>query len=88
MVRISEEKRLLIGFVVVVVLFFSGCASNVPMAPVHEDHIAKSFKKDKKYANVYLCRNMFFGSAISEAIYVDDKFVELRKDEDLSRFIL
>ena len=68
-------KSLLISLSVFIVLFFSGCASNVPLAPVHEDHIAKSFKKDKKYANVYLCRNMFFGSAISEAIYVDDKFV-------------
>ena len=68
-------KRLFISLSVLIVLFFSGCASNVPMAPTHEDHIAKSFKKDKKYANVYLCRNTFFGSAINEAVYVDDKFV-------------
>ena len=66
-------KAILIS--VISVTFFLGCASNIPMATHSEDSIAKSFKKDRKYANVYLCRNSFEGSALNKTVLVDGKFV-------------
>ena len=65
-------KVILIGLTAAT--FFSGCASKVPMATSSEDSIAKSFKKDKKYANVYLCRNSFSGSALNKTVLIDGKF--------------
>lgn len=64
-------KVILIG--VTLVTFFSGCAATVPMAPSSKDSIAKSFKKDKKYATVYLCRNTFVGSIANIPVFVDGK---------------
>ena len=66
-------KKLLIGLSALLVLFFSGCAPTVPMAPSSKNTIAKSFQTDKKYANVYLCRNSFIGSAWNMPVYVDGK---------------
>ena len=66
-------KKLLIGLSVLIVLFLSACAPTVPMAPSSKDSIAKSFKKDKKYANVYLCRNSFLGSIENMPVFVDGK---------------
>ena len=66
-------KKLLIGLSVIVMLFLSGCAPTVPMAPSSKDTIAKSFKKDKKYANIYLCRNTFMGSVEDIPVFVDGK---------------
>jgi len=65
------KKVIIIG--VISVTFFLGCASNVPMATSSKDSIAKSFKKDGKYANVYLCRNSFGGSALNYSVLVDGK---------------
>ena len=70
----QQMKKLLIGLSALLVLFLCGCASKVPMATSSEESIAKSFKKDKKYANVYLCRNTFGGSALNITVLVDGKF--------------
>lgn len=66
-------KKLLIGLSVLVVLLLSGCASTTPKVPSSQDTIAKSFKTDKKYANVYLCRNSFVGSVEDIPVFVDGK---------------
>ena len=64
-------KKLILVLSVLFVLFLSACAPSVPLAPSSKDTIAKSFKKDKKYANVYLCRNSFLGSIENMPVYVD-----------------
>jgi len=66
-------KKLLIGLSTLVILLLSGCAPTVPMAPSTKDSIAKSFKKDKKFATVYLCRNTFMHSAGNVPVFVDGK---------------
>ena len=71
-------KKLLLGLSVLVVLLLSGCAPTTPTAPKapsSKDTIAKSFKTDKKYANVYLCRNSFSGSIWDFPILVDGKLL-------------
>lgn len=67
-------KKLLIGLSTLVVLFFSGCAPTAPTLPSQKDNIVKSFKTDKKYANVYLCRNSFAGSIWDMTVLVDGKY--------------
>lgn len=67
-------KKLLIGLSALVVLFFSGCAPTAPTVPNKKDNIGKSFTTDKKYANVYLCRNSFAGSIWDMTVLVDGKF--------------
>jgi hypothetical protein len=68
------EKTIIITIVVgFIMILFTGCAPSVPEAPSHKDSIAKSFKKDKRYANVYLCRNTFMGSAENIPVFVDGK---------------
>ena len=66
-------KKLLIGLSLLVVLLLSGCAPTAPTAPSSKDTIVKSFKTDKKYANVYLCRNTFIGSVADIPVFVDGK---------------
>ena len=67
-------KILLIGLSTIIMLLVSGCAPTAPTVPSKKDNIAKSFKTDKKYANVYLCRNSFVGSVWDWTILVDDKY--------------
>ena len=69
-------KKLLIVLSALIVLFLSGCApssSPAPKAPSTKDTQTKSFKTDKKYANIYLCRNSFMGSIWDFPIIVDGK---------------
>jgi len=68
-------RKFLIGLSVLLVLFFSGCAPTAPTVPSKKDSLAKSFKTDKKYANVYLCRNSFSGSIWDFPILVDGKLL-------------
>jgi len=55
------------------VLLISGCVPTAPTVPSKKDTIAKSFKTDKKYADVYLCRNSFIGSVEDIPVFVDGK---------------
>lgn len=67
-------KKLLIGFSVLLVLFFTGCApssSPEPKAPSTKDTQIKSFKTDYKKATLYLCRNSFVGSIEDIPVFVD-----------------
>ena len=66
-------KILLIGISILVL--FSGCAPKVPVSTQKEDHTSKSFEKDSKYANIYLCRNSFMGGAYNLSVLLDDNFV-------------
>ena len=67
-------KKFLLGLSVLLELFLNGCAPTAPMVPSNKDNVVKSFKKDKKYANVYLCRNSFSGSIWDMTILVDGKY--------------
>lgn len=64
-------KKLLIGLTALFVLFMSGCAPTTPKAPSSKDTIAKSFRTDKKYANVYLCRNTIVHGLENIPVFVD-----------------
>lgn len=44
-------------------------------ASFEEDILAKEFKVDVDNANLYICRNEFFGSAINMPVIVDGKFI-------------
>ena len=69
-------KKLLIGLSVLSLLLLSGCApssSPEPKAPSTKYTQTKLFKTDKKYADIYLCRNSFMGSIWDFPIIVDGK---------------
>ncbi len=61
-----------IGFMAVLILLTSGCAS-VPMAPASADSAAKQFQSIPDKANVYIYRNEGMGGAIKMGIYVDEQ---------------
>lgn len=67
-------KKLLISLSSLLVLLISGCATSSspsPKTPSSQDSTVKSFKTDKKYATVYLCRNSFLGSTEDIPVFVD-----------------
>lgn len=68
------KKIILILIGITGMLIFSGCASDIPMAPVAKDKQAKAFKTDKKYANIYLYVNTFTGVSNNLAVLVDNKY--------------
>jgi hypothetical protein len=73
-----KMKKILISLSLLVVFFFSGCApssSPEPKAPSSKETQSKSFKTDKKYADIYLCRNSFMGSLWDFPIIVDGKLL-------------
>lgn len=66
-------RKLLISLSVSIVLLLSGCAPTTPKAPSKKDYQAKSFTKDIRYANVYLCRNTFMHGLENIPVILDGK---------------
>lgn len=71
---------------IISIFLFSGCVPKMTKASFEEDRLAKEFKLDVDNANLYICRNEFFGSAINMPVIVDGKFIG--KTEDHSFFYL
>ena len=56
-------------------LIFSGCVQKMERAPIAEDKLAKEFKTDPDFANLYICRNESFGWAVHMPVLVNDKLI-------------
>ena len=54
---------------------FSGCVQKMERAPIAEDKLAKEFKTDPDFANLYICRNESFGWAVHMPVLVNDKLI-------------
>ena len=54
---------------------FSGCVQQMESAPIAEDKLAKEFKTDPDFANLYICRNESFGWAVHMPVLVNDKLI-------------
>ena len=56
------KKSIVSIFMSIFLMFiFSGCVQKMERAPIAEDKLAKEFKTDPDFANVYICRNETFG---------------------------
>ena len=68
-------RRLIIGFFIVLAVFFSGCAA-VPKAPKAEDLARKTFNLPQEgFAGVYIFRNTRWGAAIKRYIKIDGETI-------------
>ena len=58
-----------------VMFMFSGGVQKMERAPIAEDKLAKEFKTDPDFANLYICRNESFGWAVHMPVLVNDKLI-------------
>lgn len=75
-----------LGFVALV-LVLGGCAS-ITKAPEHLDTLAKEFKTNPNYSEVYLYRNETLGGAISMPVAVDGKLAGTTGPNSFFKFTL
>lgn len=70
------KKSIVSIFMSIFLMFiFSGCVQKMERAPIAEDKLAKEFKTDPDFANVYICRNETFGWAVHMPVLVNDKLI-------------
>lgn len=70
-------KKSIVSIVMSIFLMFifSGCVQKMERAPIAEDKLAKEFKTDPDFANLYICRNESFGWAVHMPVLVNDKLI-------------
>ena len=70
------KKSIVSIFMSIFLMFiFSGCVQKMERAPIAEDKLAKEFKTDPDFANLYICRNESFGWAVHMPVLVNDKLI-------------
>ena len=70
------KKSIVSIFMSIFLMFiFSGCVQKMERAPIAEDELAKEFKTDPDFANLYICRNESFGWAVHMPVLVNDKLI-------------
>ena len=70
------KKSIVSIFMSIFLMFiFSGCVQKIERAPIAEDKLAKEFKTDPDFANLYICRNESFGWAVHMPVLVNDKLI-------------
>ena len=70
------KKSIVSIFMSIFLMFiFSGCVQKMERAPIAEDKLAKKFKTDPDFANLYICRNESFGWAVHMPVLVNDKLI-------------
>ena len=70
------KKSIVSIFMSIFLMFiFSGCVQKMERAPIAEDKLAKEFKTDPEFANLYICRNESFGWAVHMPVLVNDKLI-------------
>ena len=70
------KKNIVSIFMSIFLMFiFSGCVQKMERAPIAEDKLAKEFKTDPDFANLYICRNESFGWAVHMPVLVNDKLI-------------
>ena len=70
-------KKSIVSIIMSIFLMFifSGCVQKMERAPIAEDKLAKEFKTDPDFANLYICRNESFGWAVHMPVLVNDKLI-------------
>ena len=70
------KKSIVSIFMSIFLMFiFSGCVQKMERAPIAEDKLAKEFKTDPDFVNLYICRNESFGWAVHMPVLVNDKLI-------------
>ena len=70
------KKSIVSIFMSIFLMFiFSGCVQKMERAPIAEDKLAKEFRTDPDFANLYICRNESFGWAVHMPVLVNDKLI-------------
>ena len=70
------KKSIVSIFMSIFLMFiFSGCVQKMERAPIAEDKLAKEFKTDPDFANLYICRNESFGWAVHMPVLLNDKLI-------------
>ena len=70
------KKSIVSIFMSIFLMFiFSGCVQKMERATIEEDKLAKEFKTDPDFANLYICRNESFGWAVHMPVLVNDKLI-------------
>ena len=70
------KKSIVSIFMSIFLMFiFSGCVQKMERAPIAEDKLAKEFKTDPDFANLYICSNESFGWAVHMPVLVNDKLI-------------
>ena len=70
------KKSIVSIFMSIFLMFiFSGCVQKMERAPIAEDKLAKEFKTDPDFANLYIRRNESFGWAVHMPVLLNDKLI-------------